>query len=190
MAANWRSATLRSHYSRWCNSRRPTERCGGRTGTLSRESSGKLGFTQNVFVLPGDYVLSVAICDSAGLQHSLAMKRLQVPALKSDALPGMWDGLPRVEFFRSGGDSPDGWFLPEIDSRLHLPLQTRHPVHIDLLLNTTPGEQRAFDPAAGLRRNMSFLIPALKVLSQMELRTGSMDVAFLDLTRRQEIGAF
>ena len=160
---------------------------------LNRESGGEIDYIQNAFVLPGDYVLSVAVCDAAGLQHSFAGRKLHVPALKADPLPNSWDGLPRVEFLRSGAESPDAWFLPDVNGRLHLPIQTHHPVHIDVLLNTTPGD-RVSDPVGGLRRNMSVLIPALKVISQMELRNGpvglgsSMDVAFLDLTHRQAVG--
>jgi hypothetical protein len=156
--------------------------------SLTREPGGEFSYTQNAFVLPGDYVLSVAVCDSAGLQHSFLLKKLQVPALKHETLGNSWEGLPRVEFFADHAESPDGWFLPGIDSRLHLPVQTRRPVHIDLLVNTTPGDYPPSDPVAGLRRNMSFLIPALKVISQIDLRNGSMDVAFLDLARRQEVG--
>jgi hypothetical protein len=155
--------------------------------SLTREPGGEFNFTQNAFVLPGDYVLSVAVSDSTGLQHSFFLKKLQVPPLKHETLDHLWDGLPRVDFLAAHPDSPDGWFLPEIESRLRLPVQTQHTVHIDLLLNTTPGEYRPSDPVAGLRRNMSFLIPALKVISQLELRNGTMDVAFLDLARQQAV---
>jgi hypothetical protein len=36
-----------------------------------------------------------------------------------------------------------------------------------------------------MQTNMSLLIPALKVLSQMDVRNGSIDIAFLDLTQRR-----
>jgi hypothetical protein len=129
--------------------------------SLNRESGGEIGYVQNAFVLPGDYVLSVAVCDAAGLQHSFAGRNLHLPALKTDPLPEAWDGLPRVEFLRSSAESPDSWYLPDIDGRLHLPVHTHRPVHIDVLLNTTPGD-RISDPVGGLRRNMSVLIPAPK----------------------------
>jgi hypothetical protein len=157
-------------------------------GSLHRQPGGVFSYTQNAFVLPGDYAVSLAVSDSTGLQHSFAAKKLQVPGLKHETLQSPWEGLPAVEFFASHADTPDGWFLPEIDTRLHLPVESRHPVHVDILLNTTPGDFRASDPIAALRRNMNFLIPALKILSQIDLRNGSMDIAFLDLTRQQEAG--
>jgi hypothetical protein len=141
--------------------------------SLKRGASGDISFIQNAFVLPGDYVVAVAICDAAGLQHSFARKKMHVSPLKADPLSGSWEG------------SPDTWFLPEIGSRLQLPVQTRHPVHIDVLLNTTPAD-RPSDRIGEMRRNMSALIPPLKVISQMNLTSGSMDLAFLDLAGRKE----
>jgi hypothetical protein len=139
-------------------------------------------FVQYAFVLPGDYAVSVEI------RHVVVSKKLHVPPLKSEPLPDLWAGLPCVEFITSKPDSPDAWFLPEIESRLHLPVETRNPVHIDVLVNTTPGERFSAESGGAMERNLSVLIPAAKVISQMDLRHGSMDTAFLDLTRRQEAG--
>ncbi len=69
-------------------------------------------------------------------------------------------------------------------TRLHLPVETRRPVNLDILLNTTPGESIS-EPIGELRRNMSALLPVLKVVSQLNLRNGSLNVALLDLTRRR-----
>ena len=138
---------------------------------------------QNAFVLPGDYSVSVAIYDPATLKHSFTQKKLHVAPLRVDPLRGSWGELPRVEFLPPDADLADSWFLPSIVGRLSLPVQTRRPVHLVVLLNTTPAENNS-EPIAELRRNMSVLMPALKVVSQLELRDGSMDVALLDLTRR------
>lgn len=145
-------------------------------------------FVRYAFVLPGDYTVSVEIRDV------VVSKKLHVPPLKREPLPDLWAGLPRVEFITSNADSPDAWFLPEIKGRLHLPVETRNPVHVDVLVNTTSGERFAAEsgfsstPGGAAERNLSVLIPALKVVSQMELRRGSMDFTFLDLTRRRDAG--
>jgi hypothetical protein len=70
-----------------------------------------------------------------------------------------------------------------VSGRLHLPLETRRPVRIELLVNLTPSEQ-----ASAMRRNsrtLGVLIPALKVLSQIDARNGSLNIAALDLARRR-----
>jgi hypothetical protein len=139
-------------------------------------------FIQYAFVLPGDYAVSVEI------RHVVVSKKLHVSPLKTEPLPDLWAGLPRVEFITSNPDSPDAWFLPEIESRLHLPVETRNPVHIDVLVNTTPGERFSAESGGAAERNLSVLIPALKVVSQLELRHGTMDSALLDLTRRRDAG--
>jgi hypothetical protein len=141
-------------------------------------------FVQYAFVLPGDYSLSVAICDTATLEHSITLRKVHVAPLKTEPLPDSWTSLPRVEFIPGVTDPPDVWYLPEIRNRLRLPVATRRPVHIQILVNTTPS-QRASGSLTALRSNMSVLIPALKVLSQIDLANGSIDAALLDLTHRR-----
>jgi hypothetical protein len=160
------------------------------------QTHGELGrgpeYVQNAFVLPGDYSVSVAIYDPVTRKHGFTQKKLHVAPLKTEPLPGAWEGLPRVEFFSAAVDSvgwqDDAWYLPSVTSRLRLPLQTRHRVHIDVLVNTTPGESVS-DSLGELRRNMSAVIPAMKTLSQIDLTNGSMDFRLLDLTRQRSIRA-
>jgi hypothetical protein len=95
--------------------------------------------------------------------------------------------LPPVEFIPANADIPDSWFLPSITSRLRISVPTERPVHVDVLVNVTPSE-RASDTLGEFRRNMSAVIPALKVVSQLDLPNGSIDISFLDLTRRKVQG--
>ena len=139
---------------------------------------------QYAFVLPGDYSLDIAVCDTATLEHSQIFRKVHAEPLKDDPLPDAWTGLPAVEFIPAVTEPPDVWYLPGIEHRLNLNLTTQRPVHVHLLVNTTPS------PAASLARmraNMSAVIPALKVISQLDVRSGSLDAAFLDLTRRRVI---
>ena len=145
-------------------------------------------YVQSAFVLPGDYTVSVAIYDPITHKHGFAQKKLHVAPLKTEPLSGAWEGLPRVEFFSAEKDSPDAWYLPSINGRLRLPLETRHRIHIDVLVNTTPSETVS-DSLGELRRNMSAVIPALKTLSQIDLTNGSMDFTLLDLTRQRSLRA-
>ena len=139
-------------------------------------------YTQDAFVAPGDYRVTLAVLATATQEHSIVQRTLHVAALKNDPLPEAWRDLPAVEFL-SDTATPDAWFLPSVSGRLHLPLETRRPVRIELLVNVTPSEQ-----ASAMRRNsrtLGALIPALKVLSQIDARTGSLNIAALDLARRR-----
>jgi hypothetical protein len=143
-----------------------------------------LSLFQYAFVLPGDYTLSIALCDTATLEHSVTLRKVHVAPLKTDPLPDSWTGLPSVEFIPGVTEPPDVWYLPGNGNRLRLPVATHRPVHVQILVNTTP-TQRSAGSVTALRSNMSVLIPALKILSQMEVANGSIDAALLDLTHRR-----
>ncbi len=164
------------------------EDAGGGVWQTHGELGRGLDFVQSAFVLPGDYSVSVAIYDPVTRKHGFTQRKLHVAPLKVEPLPGAWEGLPRVEFFSAAADTPDAWYLPSITSRLRLPLQTQHKVHIDVLVNTSPSESVS-DSLGELRRNMSAVIPAMKTFSQLDLTNGSMDFALLDLTRQRNINA-
>jgi len=135
------------------------------------------------FVLPGDYTVTVAACGGAAEEHSLIVRKVHVPALHTDPLSGAWAGFPNVEFINPVDGPPDVWYLPEVHERLHVALQTSRPVHLQILVNTTPSE-RAAASVSTMRRNMSVAIPALKILSQFDMPGSTVDAALLDLTHR------
>ncbi len=138
------------------------------------------------FVLPGDYTIGLAVCDPGTMQHSATLRKVHVIGPKSDPLPDSWSGLPPVETLPGGLEPPDIWYLPDVETRLRLPVESKRPLHIQILLNATPTETRAGSLSA-MRDNMSVLIPALKTLSQMQLRSGAIDAALLDLTHRKVV---
>ena len=140
-------------------------------------------FSLESFIVPGDYQVWMAVCDSATLEHGMKQKRLHVAPLRSDPLPEAWRDLPAVEFVRAF-ETPEAWFQPYVRGRLHLPLPTSRPVHIQVVMNMTPSE-RVSGSIRVFRRNMSVLVPALKVLAGIEPPKGSVDVTLLDLTRRR-----
>jgi len=138
------------------------------------------------FVLPGDYTVSLAVCDPKTFEHSVTVRKVHVNPLKPDPLPYAWSGLPAVDLVPANSDPPNVWFLPELETKLNLPAQPRHALHIRLILNTTPSERSA-GSAAALRDNMAVLVPALKALSQIRLNEGTIDTAMLDLTHRKVV---
>jgi hypothetical protein len=135
-----------------------------------------LTFSDGALVTPGDYRIAVAILDTATGEHSFAERSSHVERLAGDPLPDAWRDLPAVEMLPPE-DMPEAWLHPTIHGRLHLPLETRRPVHVEVLLAL---------PGTGLPNRvytvmMSILVPELNVLSQVDVRNGSLDVALLDL---------
>jgi len=142
-----------------------------------------LSVTEYAFVLPGDYAVSLAIYDTATKEHSIKKTRLHISPMKADPLPSAWRNLPPVEFVEPT-EPPDHWFLPKEAGKLNLPLTPQHPVRIDVLVNLTPTEQSS--RTYGVQdRNLSFLLPALKVLSQITAPGRVLNVGLFDLSRRR-----
>lgn len=142
-----------------------------------------LAYTQDVFVRPGDYRVALALFDAKTHDYNLALKSLHVPPLKHDALPDAWRDLPLIEF-PEDTDPPDSWFLPSSRCRLNLPLKTPNRARVTVLVNLT-GSERAARYMRASRHNLETLIPALRVLSEIDVKNGSLDIVLLDLARRR-----
>ena len=149
------------------------------------QSIAEAAWIETVFVLPGDYEITFAVADLTTGEHNLARRKLHVAPLAGDPLPGAWRDLPAVEFVESY-DPPDGWFLPEITTRLALPVETRRRVRVDIVMNAAISEtsRRA---QRHTEQSKTLLIPALKTLSQMDVRNGMLRLAVMDVARRREI---
>ena len=142
-----------------------------------------LSVTESAFVLPGDYAVSLAIYDTATKEHSVRKTKLHIAPMKADPLPGAWLNLPQVEFVEPS-EPPDHWFLPKETGKLNLPLTPRHPVRIDVLVNLTPSQQSS--RTYGIQdRNLSVILPFLKVISQMAAPGLELNAGLLDLSRRR-----
>lgn len=141
--------------------------------------------TFTAFVTPGDYRVAVALYDTATREHSLKQDKLEVAPLKNDPFPDAWRDLPAVEFLPPG-DPPDSWYLPSLTERMQLPLKSRSPVQIDLIVNLTPSESTS-NSAEIESRNLSVLIPALKVISELDGHDARLNVELLDLSRQRVV---
>jgi hypothetical protein len=139
-------------------------------------------YSQSVFLRPGDYQLALAICDSVTLEHSFITRTVHIAPLHNDPLEDPWRDLPAVEFSRNF-DVPDSWFQPSVRGRLYLPLETTRPVHIDVVMNMSSSD-RVAGSVRVFRGNMSVLIPALKLVSGIAVKDGTLDVTLLDLARQ------
>ncbi|MDE3195854.1 MAG: hypothetical protein KGN84_05900, partial [Acidobacteriota bacterium] len=148
-----------------------------------RAKSKTIFYFQEFFVVPGDYKISVAVCDSNTSEYSFARRALHVARLHNDPLPAASVDLPPLEFVSPFG-SPDSWFQPYVRGRLSLPIVTATPVRIEVMLNLSLSE-RAAGSLSAFRRNMSVLVPALKVLAEMRPAGGVVNITLLDLTKRK-----
>jgi len=156
---------------------------------LVKDDIGKsnVSYMPAAFVTPGDYRISLAIFATATGEHSAMRLPLHVNPLKNDPLAGASRDLPPVEILKAA-QSPDDLFLPNITGRLNLPLETRRPVRVEILVNASPvsaGEPARTEQISN--RSLTSLIPALKVLSNMNVRNGTLNVASLDLTTQHVI---
>jgi hypothetical protein len=140
-------------------------------------------YTESAFVMPGNYPVSIGIFDTNTSEHWLRRDTLHVPNGKSDPLPFASRDLPEIEFMPPQ-EPPDSWYLPTVEGRLHLPLDTRHPLKVEILVNLTPSE-RATGSQRTQDRNLSVLLPTLKALAQMDLKSGALGVESVDLTRQK-----
>jgi hypothetical protein len=141
--------------------------------------------TFTAFVTPGDYRVAVALYDTATREHSVKQDKLEVAPLKNDPLPGAWRDLPAIEYLLPA-DPPDSWYLPSLTGRLRLPLKSRHPVEIELVVNLTPSEWVS-GSAETRSRNLSVLIPALKAISELDGPDARLNVELLDLSRQRVV---
>jgi hypothetical protein len=136
----------------------------------------------NMYVLPGEYKVIVALVDGTSGEHNLMQGRLRVTPLKNDPMPQVWTGLPAVEFL-DPLSGPDAMFRSDVSSKLHLPLATKHTVRVEVLADVTASDL-FHGSTVFYNRYLSVALPLLKALSQISLERGSVDVAMLDLRKR------
>ena len=79
---------------------------------------------------------------------------------------------------------PDRWFLPSVEGRLTSAVETRHPTEVSLLVNLTPAERFATSSRVQ-NRNLGALLPATKVLSEVDWHNAKFSIELLDLSRRR-----
>ncbi len=140
--------------------------------------------SQQAFFLPGDYQLAIAIFDTATNEHSTKRAQFRV-ASPPNFLPDAWRNLPSVEFI-DNEQSPDSWYLPNIQGRVEWAASVRSPARLNVILNVAPSISEPGShptPSSGL----AALLPFLKALSQTGSSSLLENVAVLDLGRRRTV---
>jgi hypothetical protein len=121
--------------------------------------------------------------DAKSGEHDVAESSLRIDPLKNDPLPGAWTGLPPVEFLNLTLRGPDAMFRAEVSTKLHLPMATRRPVHLEVLADVTASDL-FHGSTVFYNRYLGVALPLLKALSQIQLEHGTIDIAMLDLRKR------
>jgi hypothetical protein len=153
---------------------------------LAPEAKGSdVEFAWQAFAVPGQYEVSVALWDKKSGEHNFLRRLFHVGAYKNDPLPEMWRGLDAFEFWSTKRDGPEFMFHSDIEGRLHLPLATRRPVHLEVLLDMGPSAE-IFRGSFGYYNNyLAVALPMFKVFSQITPSNGSRSAAALDLIQRR-----
>lgn len=138
-------------------------------------------FAWAAHVIPGDYDVSFAVYDSQTLERSFTATKMHIGELKKDPLPNAWADLPHVEFLEAK-DPPDAYFRPEARGRLRLPIINQRDVRLHLIVNLSPTEDPAWN-ALTFDRNLSRLLPIVKLFAAVDRGKDLLDVEMLDLTR-------
>ncbi len=145
---------------------------------------GEIDVFWDAYMRPGEYHVTLALAIGDTGTHNLARRPLHVAPPKNDPIPGIWSGLPAVEFLESKLQGPDQMFRSDISSRLNLPLVTRHPVQLDVLADVTVSD--LFRGSTSFYNSyLEVALPLLKSLSQVRVERGTLNVAMLDLRQRE-----
>jgi hypothetical protein len=142
-------------------------------------------FSWQAFAVPGQYEVAVALWDKKSGEHNFLHRLFHVDAYKNDPLPEMWRGLDAFEFWSTKRDGPEFIFHSDIEGRLNLPLATRRPIHLEVLLDLSPSAEIFRGNYGHYNNYLSAAIPMFKAFSQIKVANGSSSAAALDLIQRR-----
>ncbi len=147
--------------------------------------SSDVEFSWQAFAVPGQYEVSVALWDKKSGEHNFMHRLFHVDAYKDDPMPGMWHGLDAFEFWSTQRDGPEFIFHSDVEGQLSLPLTTKRPIQLEVLLDLTPSSA-IFRGSYGYYNDyVSSAVPTFKVFTQIKVTNGSARAAALDLIQRR-----
>jgi hypothetical protein len=141
-------------------------------------------FSWQAFAVPGQYEVAVALWDKKSGEHNFMRRLFHVDAYKGDPLPGMWRGLDAFEFWSTKRDGPEYMFHSDVEGHLHLPLATKRPVHLEVLMDLSPSAEIFHGNVGHYNRYLSMALPIFKLFSQITVSNGSRGEAALDMVQR------
>jgi hypothetical protein len=146
-------------------------------------------FSWQAFAVPGQYEVSVALWDKKSGEYNFVRRLFHVDAYKDDPLPEMWRGLDAFEFWSTKRDGPEYMFHSDVEGRPNLPLSTRRPIQMDVLMDLTPSAETFRGNYGYYNHYLGAALPLFKLFNQIEIRNGSRNAAALDLVQRHLVFA-
>ena len=147
-----------------------------------QEKTDKVDFiiSQDAYLLPGEYQVSLGVFDTANGEHSVARKTLRVNPIKNDPLPEAWRDMPPVEMI---------FDQPFRLRRLNVPMESKRPLDVQLLVNMSPSLDTPSMRARPVPADtvLNGIVSVMRVLSQMYVRNGKYHIGVLNLARRKVI---
>jgi hypothetical protein len=144
-------------------------------------------FSWQAFAVPGQYEVSVALWDKKSGEHNFLRQLFHVDAYKNDPLPEMWRGLEAFEFWSTKRDGPEYLFHSDVEGRPNLPLTTRRPIQMEVLMDLTPSAEIFRGNYGYYNHYVGAALPLFKLFNQVEIRNGSRNAAALDLVQRHVV---
>jgi hypothetical protein len=140
-------------------------------------------FTFQLLVKPGRFRFAIVLHDRTSGQRNVLLRHMRVEPLARDPLPHAFRNLPAVEFLRAEEGLDTAW-QPGV-GRLWLPVETRRPVEIELLVNFGLSEELISRRRSREEDNRTVTLSSLKPFTQLSLSNGRLHVTALDLVRRR-----
>jgi len=156
-------------------------RTGSQTFNQLPPAEFRVGFSDCVFLQPGEYVLWLAIYDRNSSHHSLTKRRIRAAEFSSDPLPKLNAELPAVEFPKvtGGGQKP----LLAIPGPVVLPISNKRPLNVKLVSIWNPADQWT-NRSDIVRWSDNRVLAATGILSQMRIGNGSLSSVAMNLINR------
>ncbi|HEX4227704.1 MAG TPA: hypothetical protein VHZ07_03470 [Bryobacteraceae bacterium] len=142
-----------------------------------------LEYSFPAFFLPGDYNIDIAFVNTSTDEHGAKKVQFRVVEPRHEYLSDAWRGLPAVEFI-GDKDSPDSWYLPSVHGRVQWAASVHAPAQLNVILNVVPAAQVPGSRSSS-GRDLSALLPTLKIVSQTGSSSISEHVELLDLARQR-----
>jgi hypothetical protein len=146
-------------------------------------------FSWQAFAVPGQYEVSVALWDKKSGEHNFMRRLFHIDAYKGDPLPGMWRGLDAFEFWSTKRDGPEYMFHSDVEGHLHLPLATKRPIQMEVLLDLTPSADIFRGNYGHYNRYLSVGLPVFKLFSQINVTNGSFNSSHSFCLRREDVAS-
>jgi hypothetical protein len=134
-----------------------------------------------VLLQPGEYFVWFAIYDPGNEKRSIVERRIRVPEFKSDPLPQLNGRLPMVEYPKVGGTNRLAIDL--IPGPLVLSVSNKRPLSVALVSVLSSSDQWS-GRSDIIRWQNNRLLTVTSVLSQLQLTSGDVSVAAVDVVNQ------